>query len=330
VKGSAGSVPAFNAGVEAALAQVPRGRVTTYGDVARALGDVRAARAVGALLAENDRPAQVPCHRVVMADGGLGGYAFGGTPAKARALRGEGVVVRGGRVVGLDGVAVRAFDVVPVLSMLATRQREMARQVNLTRADPEPVVVIGVDAAYAGKGAVAAACAFDLRTQRPLAQAAVPFTPGLPYVPGYLAFRELEGLVAAVRALPAAHLARAVVMVDGQGILHPRRCGIASMVGLVLGVSSIGTAKKRLVGEVGPRAQALEGHDAYPVRVGRERRGALLARRGGARGVFVSPGTGLSLSQAISLAARATQPGARSPWPVAAADRACRKAAAAQ
>jgi deoxyribonuclease V len=315
--------------VEDALAQVPRGKVTTYGDLARALGDVRAARAVGAFLAANERPERVACHRVVMADGSLGGYAFGGAAAKARALRAEGVQVTGGRVAGLDGVAVREFDVLPVLSMLATRQRELARRVRLAPVEDEPRVAIGVDAAYTGETAVAAACAVDLVSGDPVEAAAVPFVPGLPYVPGYLAFRELDGLVAAVRALSAPARRRAVVLVDGQGILHPRRCGIASMVGLALGMPAIGAAKSRLVGTVGPRGRRVHGHRVFEVTVDGEARGARIGGQGPTgRGVFASPGTGLSVTQAVDIAARATRPGGRSPWPVEAADRACRQGAA--
>lgn len=314
--------------LEEALAQVPPGRVTTYGDLARALGDVRAARAVGSILAANERPAQVPCHRVVMADGSLGGYAFGGPGAKARALRAEGVRVAGSRVVGLEAVAVRKFDVLPVLSMLAHRQRSLARKVSLARLAREPQVAIGVDASYGKGGAVAAACAFDLRTKEPLQAVTVPFTPQLPYVPGYLAFRELDGIAAAVRAVDAEHRRDAVVLLDGQGILHPRRCGVASMAGIELQMPAIGTAKRRLVGTVGRGRRRVHGHDALPIHVEGEHRGARLGPAAGRRGVYVSPGTGLSVSQAVSIAARATQPGARSPWPVAAADRACRQGAA--
>lgn len=314
--------------VEEALSQVPRGRVTTYGDLARALGDVRAARAVGSILATNDRPVKVPCHRVVMADGSLGGYAFGGAVAKAKVLRSEGVAVRGGRVEELDAVAVRDFDVLPVLSMLAHRQRTLARKVSLAPASRDPRVAIGVDASYGASGALAAACAFDIRTEEPLQTVTVPFTPALPYVPGYLAFRELDGVVAAVRAIDEEHRRRAVVLVDGQGILHPRRCGIASMVGLEVGLPAVGTAKKRLVGQDDGRRRKVHGHDAVNIRVDGEVRGARLGADGTKRGVFVSPGTGLSVSQAVDIAARATRPGVRSPWPVAAADRASRQGAA--
>jgi len=314
----------FRVSLERALAQVPRGRVTTYGDLARALGDVSAARAVGGELARNDRPLEVPCHRVVMADGTLGGYAFGGPRRKASALRAEGVEVSGGRVVRLDRLAVRDFDVPPVLAEMAERQRGLAARVRLEPLRRPPKVVIGVDAAYREGGACAAACVFDVGEGEPLQSATVRFAPALPYIPGYLAFREMEGLVAAVGKVDEEVRRHAVVLVDGQGILHPRRCGVASMVGLSLGVPSVGAAKSRLIGAEADRPRRVHGHDAYRLRVDGESRGARLGRAQGG-GAYISPGTGLSVAQAVAIAARLTRVGARSPWPVAAADRACRQ-----
>ncbi|MFW6181895.1 MAG: methylated-DNA--[protein]-cysteine S-methyltransferase [Spirochaetota bacterium] len=70
--------------------RVPRGMVTTYGLLARALGRPRAARAVGGALGSNPFPLVIPCHRTVRADGSPGG--FGGGPAmKRRLLELEGV-----------------------------------------------------------------------------------------------------------------------------------------------------------------------------------------------------------------------------------------------
>ncbi len=59
------------------LAQIPEGKVTTYGDIARALGHPGAARAVGRLLNKNPNPIVTPCHRVIKSNGKIGGYAFG-------------------------------------------------------------------------------------------------------------------------------------------------------------------------------------------------------------------------------------------------------------
>ncbi len=82
----------FQAEVLAALTAVPRGSVTTYGELARRIGHPGAARAVGTALGRNPVPIVVPCHRVLPSTGGLGGYG-GGTERKRLLLELEGVRV---------------------------------------------------------------------------------------------------------------------------------------------------------------------------------------------------------------------------------------------
>jgi len=83
-------VHGFARGVLAATARVPWGSVTTYRDMATEAGSPRAARAAGNALGSNPIPIVVPCHRVLHADGGLGGYS-GGLDRKRFLLRLEGV-----------------------------------------------------------------------------------------------------------------------------------------------------------------------------------------------------------------------------------------------
>ena len=72
--------------------RVPRGKVTTYGAVARAVGQPRAARQVGWALHSNPQPGVIPCHRVVFADGSVcTGFAFGGKEIQKALLKEEGV-----------------------------------------------------------------------------------------------------------------------------------------------------------------------------------------------------------------------------------------------
>lgn len=85
----------FSAKVLAVVRKIPRGRVLTYGEVARRAGAPRGAQAVGQVLKRNHDPA-VPCHRVVRSDGCLGGYNRG-PRTKERRLREEGVAVAAGR-----------------------------------------------------------------------------------------------------------------------------------------------------------------------------------------------------------------------------------------
>jgi len=84
------------------IMQVPAGKVTTYADIAHALGS-KAYRAVGTAMAKNPNPIVLPCHRVVNADGRLGNYVWGGE-RKQRLLEQEGIVFEQGRVVNFEQV----------------------------------------------------------------------------------------------------------------------------------------------------------------------------------------------------------------------------------
>jgi len=119
---------------------------------------------------------------------------------------------------------------------------------------------------------------------------------GFPYVPGYLSFREGPAILAAwvrLRHPPDA------VLLDGQGVAHPRRFGIASHVGVLLDVPSVGCAKSRLVGEhdePGP-----EKGEWAPLRHEGEVVGAALRTRRGVKPVYVSVGHRADLLSSIAL-----------------------------
>lgn len=83
------------------VSRIPVGRVTTYGDVARLAGRPGAARAVGNILRRADRPG-LPYHRVIAADGKLGGYS--NLAMKRSLLAAEGLTVAPGRVIGFSQV----------------------------------------------------------------------------------------------------------------------------------------------------------------------------------------------------------------------------------
>lgn len=78
------------------VAQIPEGKVTTYGDIARALGHPGASRAIGRILNRNPNPIVTPCHRVIKSNGKLGGYAFGKI-RKKELLKKEGLCFNGDR-----------------------------------------------------------------------------------------------------------------------------------------------------------------------------------------------------------------------------------------
>jgi len=88
------AVTEFQREVYAELVRVPHGRVITYGDLAEAVGRAELARAVGQAVGANPVPILIPCHRVVAAEGRLGGFT-GGLAVKAALLRTENVDVEG-------------------------------------------------------------------------------------------------------------------------------------------------------------------------------------------------------------------------------------------
>jgi deoxyribonuclease V len=118
----------------------------------------------------------------------------------------------------------------------------------------------------------------------------------MPYIPGYLSFRELPVLAAAwarLRTRPD------VLVFDGQGIAHPRRFGVACHGGILFGVPSIGCAKSVLVGTHGELGWA-RGSTADLVHEG-EVIGAAVRTRDGVKPVYVSPGHRMDLPTAIRI-----------------------------
>lgn len=117
-----------------------------------------------------------------------------------------------------------------------------------------------------------------------------------PYVPGLLTFREAPLVLAAWEKLATAPDA---VLVDGQGIAHPRRIGLAAHLGLYLGVPTVGCAKSRLIGEheepgieAGSRADLMDNGEVI---------GQVVRTRTGVKPLYVSIGHLIDLPSAVRL-----------------------------
>ena len=80
------------------VSKIPEGKVTTYGCIARAIGKPNAYRAVGNALANNPKPVDVPCHRVIRSNGEVGNYSSGGREEKKKLLKEEGVRINGEKI----------------------------------------------------------------------------------------------------------------------------------------------------------------------------------------------------------------------------------------
>lgn len=88
----------FSQRVYQVVAKIPKGKVTTYLQIAKLVGNPKSARRVGQALKNNPKPVIIPCHRVVKSGGSLGGYANGGALQKAKLLKKEGIAVKNGKL----------------------------------------------------------------------------------------------------------------------------------------------------------------------------------------------------------------------------------------
>jgi len=122
-----------------------------------------------------------------------------------------------------------------------------------------------------------------------------------PYVPGLLSFRETPSLLEAWEKLKTKP---DVLMLDGQGIAHPRRFGIACHVGVLLDLPTIGCAKSILVGRYGELG--LEAGSRSPLVDRGEQVGVALRTKNKVSPVYVSPGHLIDLDSAVDLVLRST------------------------
>lgn len=105
----------FSEKVFRAVCRVPRGKVATYGQIARMIGSPRSARYVGFALRANPEPGMdpqsIPCHRIVFRDGGLcKGFAFGGPEIQKEMLEAEGVIFADEDHIDLDACQWDGID----------------------------------------------------------------------------------------------------------------------------------------------------------------------------------------------------------------------------
>ncbi|MGA2068806.1 MAG: endonuclease V [Thermoguttaceae bacterium] len=308
------------------LAQVPAGRVTTPGALAAALGNPVAARWVGHYLLHHAHEGHCPCYRVVRAGGRIP-PAAGATQAEQ--LRAEGIKVHDGTV-DLEHYGFEQFACDRPLERLSRWQRDIVKRVRIRPRRPGtlrmPRLVGGVDVSYAGaEEGVAAYCLVDTATGGLAWSATVRRSVRFPYISSYLSFRELPVLLDLLAEVRAAGRLSPVVLVDGTGILHPRHAGIASHLGVLASVATVGVTKKLLCGEV--RTEGMRPLEARLIELdGRPTGIALRPTAGSRRAIYVSPGHGVDLASAERLAGRLLL-GHRLPEPLYWADRVSRRTA---
>lgn len=184
-------------------------------------------------------------------------------------------------------------------------QDALARQVRVRDGFANPLrTVAGFDVGFEDDGHTtrAAAVLMDADTGETLAERLVRVPTRMPYIPGLLSFRELPALRAALEALPQAP---DLAFVDGHGIAHPRRFGVAAHFGVATGLPTIGVAKSVLVGEA--RVDLHDMRGAFvPLRDGTQQIGWLLRSKPGCLPLVVSPGHRVAMISAPQMTMRFT------------------------
>ena len=214
---------------------------------------------------------------------------------------------------------IHSWDLEP--AQAAALQAELARQVvRRSRQRMEDMATVaGIDAGYRKETAYAAVVVVNLTDLQILETATAAKPVSFPYVPGLLSFREGPAILEALDKLKSPP---DLLIIDGQGIAHPRRFGIASHIGLLTGIPSIGCAKTRLSGDYA-EPQPDRGSTAYLKENG-EILGAVVRTRTGVKSVFVSIGHLMDLKDSIRIILKSCR-GYRLPEPIRWADQLSKK-----
>ncbi len=194
-------------------------------------------------------------------------------------------------------------------------QRKLARRIHIAPLKKRPACIAGADASFSGSRVIGTACLFSYPGLEHLESTHAITLSLFPYIPGFLSFREGPALLSALRKLKTAP---DLILFDGQGIAHPKRMGIATHLGILLGIPSVGCAKSRLIGKYQQPAATkgsftLLKHKGMTI-------GAVVRTRDRVKPVFVSPGHMIDVRKAVDVVLNCTGR-YRIPEPLRSADR---------
>jgi deoxyribonuclease V len=182
-------------------------------------------------------------------------------------------------------------------------QKSLSKKVQMIELKNQPKTVAGIDCAFSRDKKKIIACVVLLKLPGFELIETVNTVQKLtfPYIPGLLSFREAPACIAAVEKLKRQP---DVFIIDGQGIAHPRRFGLACHLGLFFDKPTIGCAKSRLTGSF--EEPASEKGSFSPLKDGKEVIGAVVRTRTNVKPVFVSVGNKCLLDDAIKMALECT------------------------
>ena len=196
-------------------------------------------------------------------------------------------------------------------------QVALQKQIEVTPLGKCPELIAGIDAAFFDDKIIGIASLYRYRDSdlTPLEDSVAIREVTMPYIPGLLSFREGPVLVDAIEGLSCVP---DLLLFDGQGIAHPRGVGIASHIGVLLGIPAVGCAKSRLVGDY--TEPGVNKGDRSPLFFKGETVGTVLRTRDRVRPLFISPGHLIDIKDSVEYIL-ATTVRYRLPEPIRRADR---------
>lgn len=175
-------------------------------------------------------------------------------------------------------------------------QESLREKVKIHPLKKLPKFIAGADAAFSDDTVIAVISLFTYPKLTYIEDAVVNSISLFPYIPGYLSFKEGPAILEAFERLK---VKPDLLLFDGQGIAHPRGIGIASHLGVILNIPTIGCAKSRLIGEYDEPGNN-KGDWTYLYHDGK-RIGAVLRTRRGVRPLFISPGHMIDIKSSVEI-----------------------------
>lgn len=263
--------------IEHALEMIPEGRVTTFGSIAKGLGTINASRTVGAICSK------MGSCRVVYSDGSIP------EPSLCGIREGITTIERNGREVVEEANIFRdiSFDDPPFVSL--TIDQDHLRK-SLIRGKETIEDTAGIDIS-SGKGShYCAICSFD-RDGNPNGDLCVKGNVGIPYVSGFLFYREGPLILPTIERAQEENMISdtSLLVIDGNGRMHPRRMGLACQIGASTDMMTCGIAKKLMFGRICEYYSAGMSDDLAPVMDSGEIIG-YASRRNRGSPIFISEG----------------------------------------
>lgn len=196
-------------------------------------------------------------------------------------------------------------------------QKQLATQVTSKALTKKVNYVAGVDCAFTQDKnfCIAGAVIWDINKQEIIEKQYAKVKLTLPYIPGLLSFREAPAMLAALSKLTKQP---DVLIVDGHGIAHPRRLGIASHIGILTKFPSFGCAKKRFVGNY--TEPNIQQWSCSPLLDKEEQIGLVVRTRAKVKPVFISIGNYIKLENCLEILKQCST-GFRLPEPTRQADK---------